>query len=90
MLYAHIRRRDVVPLTGTGGEKAEVRIRPASRSENSLLNHQALLSGVGIGLGHKMILDPLIAEGRLEHVLPDRHYAPHHVHASTHRAASFR
>ncbi|TIU05951.1 MAG: hypothetical protein E5W39_09590 [Mesorhizobium sp.] len=28
-----------------------------------------------------MILDPLIAEGSLEHVLPDWHYAPHHVHA---------
>ncbi|RWN59811.1 LysR family transcriptional regulator [Mesorhizobium sp.] len=81
LLYAHIRKRDVVPLTGPGGEKAEVRIRPAMRSDNSLLNHQALLSGVGIGLGHRVILDPLIAEGLLEHVLPDWHYAPHHVHA---------
>ncbi|WP_292447424.1 LysR family transcriptional regulator [Mesorhizobium sp.] len=79
--YAHITTRDIVPLTGPGGEKAEVRIRPTMRSNTSLLNHQALLSGLGIGLGHKVILDPLVAQERLEYVLPDWHYAPHHVHA---------
>ncbi|MER8825799.1 LysR family transcriptional regulator [Mesorhizobium sp. M0938] len=81
LLYAHITTRDIVPLTGPGGEKAEVRIRPTMCSNNSLLNQQALLFGIGIGLGHKVILDPLVAQGRLEYVLPDWHYAPHHVHA---------
>ncbi|WP_163270079.1 LysR family transcriptional regulator [Chelativorans alearense] len=81
LLYAHITTRDIVPLTGPGGEKAEVRIRPTMRGDNSPLMMQALLAGLGIGVGHEVTLDPLVAEGRLEYVLPAWGYAPHHVHA---------
>lgn len=81
LLYAHITTHDVVPLTGPEGERAEVRIRPTMRGDNSLLMLQALRAGLGIGLCHKVILDPLVRSGQLEYVLPNWQYAPHHIHA---------
>ncbi|GLS36566.1 hypothetical protein GCM10010869_21550 [Mesorhizobium tianshanense] len=30
---------------------------------------------------HSVLIDTLVAQERLEYVLPDWHYAPHHVHA---------
>lgn len=70
-----------LPLTGPKGERVDVPIRPTFRTDNALLMREALVAGVGIGLMHTKLFDPLLANQRLEYVLPDWRYAPHQVHA---------
>ncbi|HEV7371615.1 LysR family transcriptional regulator [Arenibaculum sp.] len=79
LLYAQLPER--VSLTGPAGERVEVQPRPTFRSDNSVLTRELLLAGLGIGLGHEIVLAPLVAEGRLEYVLPEWRYDPHQVHA---------
>jgi DNA-binding transcriptional LysR family regulator len=70
-----------LPLTGPNGERVEVPVRPTFRTDNALLMREALVAGLGIGLMHRKLFDPLLAGQRLEYVLPEWRYAPHQVHA---------
>jgi DNA-binding transcriptional LysR family regulator len=70
-----------LPLTGPNGECVEVPVRPTFRTDNALLMREALVAGLGIGLMHRKLFDPLLADQRLEYVLPEWRYAPHQVHA---------
>ncbi|MGQ9368617.1 LysR substrate-binding domain-containing protein [Azospirillum sp. ST 5-10] len=81
LLHAQLIAGERVPLLGRNGEAVEVPSRPTFRSGNALLIQEAMLAGLGIGLVHGLILEPLVAEGRLERVLPEWRYEPHPVHA---------
>jgi DNA-binding transcriptional LysR family regulator len=70
-----------LPLTGPKGERVDVPVRPTFCTDNALLMREALVAGVGIGLMHRKLFDPLLANQRLEYVLPKWRYAPHQVHA---------
>jgi len=71
----------ILPLIGPKGERVEVPVRSTFRTDNALLMREALVAGLGIGLMHKKVFDPLLTEQRLEYVFPDWSYAPHQVHA---------
>lgn len=81
LLYSQITTGDKVSLTSQNGETVTVRIQPSLCCNNSTLLRQAGIAGLGIGLYHKWLLDPLIAEGKLEQVLPDWRYPSHPIHA---------
>lgn len=68
-------------LIGPAGEHVEVPVRSTFRTDNALLMREALVAGLGIGLMHGKLFDPLLADRRLEYVLPGWSYAPHQVHA---------
>ena len=68
-------------MTSAQGETVPVRVDPVFRSDNSLLTGEAISAGLGIGLMHKLLLDPLAEAGKLEYVLPDWRYEPQHIHA---------
>jgi DNA-binding transcriptional LysR family regulator len=70
-----------LPLAGPKGERVDVPVRPTFCTDNALLMREALVAGVGIGLMHRKLFDPLLANQRLEYVLPEWRYAPHQVHA---------
>jgi DNA-binding transcriptional LysR family regulator len=70
-----------LPLTGPKGERVDVPVRPTFHTDNALLMREALVAGLGIGLMHRKLFDPLLADQRLEYVLPEWRYAPHQVHA---------
>ncbi len=70
-----------LPLIGPKGERVEVPVRSTFRTDNALLMREALVAGLGIGLMHRKLFDPLLADQRLEYVLPGWHYPPHQVHA---------
>jgi len=72
---------ETLALTGPDGERVEIPVRPILRTDNALLMRDALVAGLGIGLMHKKLFDPLLAEHRLEYVLPEWRYEPHQVHA---------
>jgi DNA-binding transcriptional LysR family regulator len=70
-----------LPLVGPGGERVDVPVRPTFRTDNALLMREALVAGLGIGLMHRKLFDPLLADQRLEYVLSEWSYAPHQIHA---------
>jgi len=71
----------ILPLIGPKGERVEVPVRSTFRTDNALLMREALVAGLGVGLMHKKVFAPLLAEQRLEYVLPGWSYSPHQVHA---------
>lgn len=70
-----------LPLIGPKGERMEVPVRATFCTNNALLMREALVAGLGIGLMHRKLFDPLLADQRLEYVLPEWRYSPHQVHA---------
>jgi DNA-binding transcriptional LysR family regulator len=70
-----------LPLVGPEGERVDVPVRPTFRTDNALLMREALVAGLGIGLMHRKLFDPLLVDQRLEYVLPGWSYAPHQIHA---------
>jgi DNA-binding transcriptional LysR family regulator len=70
-----------LPLVGPEGERVDVPVRPTFRTDNALLMREALVAGLGIGLMHRKLFDPLLVDQRLEYVLSGWSYAPHQIHA---------
>ncbi|TRC90226.1 MULTISPECIES: LysR family transcriptional regulator [unclassified Mesorhizobium] len=62
-------------------EVTEVLVKPVLRSDNSHLICEAIVAGMGIGLVHDVLLDPMIASGTLERVLPDWRHEPQVIQA---------
>lgn len=81
VLHAQIAGGENFQLTNSEGGTAEVRVNPVFRSDSSSLTNEAIFAGLGVGLVHRMLLDPLVEAGRLEHVLPDWRYGSQHIHA---------
>jgi DNA-binding transcriptional LysR family regulator len=81
VLHSQVAGGEKFRMTSAQGETAEVRVDPVFRSDNSLLTGEAISAGLGIGLMHKLLLDPLAEAGKLEYVLPDWRYEPQHIHA---------
>lgn len=81
ILHAQVTDGERFHLTRADGASAEVRVRPCFRSDNSTLTGEAICAGLGIGLIHKILLDPLIRAGELERVLPEWRYQTHRVNA---------
>lgn len=81
VLHAQVADGERFQLTRMDGASTEVRVHPVFLSDNSSLTGEAISAGLGIGLVHKMLLDPLVAAGRLERVLPEWRYSPQLVNA---------
>ncbi|TCU14842.1 DNA-binding transcriptional LysR family regulator [Rhizobium sullae] len=81
ILHSNVVGGERFRLMNSQGETCEIRMEPVFCSDNSALTGQAISAGLGIGLIHKVLLDPLVADGTLEHVLPDWRYEPQFVHA---------
>ncbi len=62
-------------------EVTDVLVKPVLRSDNSHLICEAIAAGMGIGLVHDVLLEPMIASGTLERVLPDWRHEPHVIQA---------
>ncbi|WP_310390023.1 LysR substrate-binding domain-containing protein [Rhizobium sp. 1399] len=62
-------------------EVTDVLVKPVLRSDNSHLICEAIAAGMGIGLVHDVLLEPMIASGTLERVLPDWRHEPHVIRA---------
>lgn len=56
---------------GLGANAPEVRMTPVMQSANETLLFQAALEGMGIGIMPHLVARGHLAEGRLEHLLPD-------------------
>lgn len=80
LLFSHVVTGDRVPLVGPDGIARDVQVRPVLRSDNKTVIHQALLSGLGIGLVHTPFLRPMLERGEVECVLPSWHYPRQAVH----------
>lgn len=65
---------DVLDLEGPRGMRETVPFRGRLRVDHGLAAREALLAGRGIAPTHRWLVDDLLADGRLEPVLPD--YAP--------------
>lgn len=65
---------DVLPLEGPDGETHVVPFGGSLRIDHGLAAREAFLAGRGIGPAHLWLVDDLLADGRLEPILPD--YAP--------------
>lgn len=81
LLHAQIANGEILRLVDDAGTWVETAPRPVMRSDNSALVSEGILAGLGIGLVHTMLLDPLFADGRLERVLPGWRHEPHQVQA---------
>lgn len=81
VVHSQIRGGEHFALTNVDGKTAEVRVKPALRSDNSHLICEAIASGVGIGVIHEILLAPMVRSGKMERVLPGWRYEPQSVHA---------
>ncbi|UUX50993.1 LysR family transcriptional regulator [Nisaea acidiphila] len=80
LLYTHIRSGEMVTLEGPDGQLFETRVRPVLSADHKSVLHHALLSGLGICLVHTPFLRQMIANGGIEHVLPEWRYPRQNVH----------
>ena len=81
LLYKNISTGDRVPFISTLGEKLSIKINPAMIVNNSSTLRQAALAGLGISIANRWLIEPYLASGDLELVLPDWQYPPHPIHA---------
>lgn len=81
MVRSHLRGAEQIRLIRSEREVADVAVKPVLRSDNSHLICEAIASGMGIGLVHDVLLEPMIAAGRLERVLSDWHHEPQAIQA---------
>ena len=81
LLYKNISTGDRVPFISTLGEKLSIKINPAMIVNNSSTLRQAALAGLGISIANRWLIEPYLASGELELVLPDWQYPPHPIHA---------
>lgn len=65
---------DTLVLLSAEGERHEAPFRGALRVDHGLAAREALLAGRGIAPAHRWLVEDLLADGRLEQVLPQ--YAP--------------
>ncbi|MEO0977999.1 MAG: LysR family transcriptional regulator [Pseudomonadota bacterium] len=81
LLYKNISTGDRVPFISTLGEKLSIKINPAMIVNNSSTLRQAALAGLGISIANRWLIEPYLASGELELVLPEWQYPPHPIHA---------
>jgi DNA-binding transcriptional LysR family regulator len=68
---SNIAGSDVLALQGRGGERHSVPFAGQLRVDHGLAAREALVAGRGIAPAHLWLVEDLLAEGRLEVVLPD-------------------
>jgi DNA-binding transcriptional LysR family regulator len=71
---SNIAGSDTLVLHGPGGERHTVPCGGRFRIDHGLGAREALIAGRGIAPAHRWLVDDLLADGRLEAILPD--YAP--------------
>ncbi len=80
LLYRNTSTGDCLPFFNTAGERLSVRITPSMIVNNTGTLREAALAGLGITLAKRWLIEPFIASGDLELVLPEWEYPPHPVH----------
>ncbi|WP_417684405.1 LysR substrate-binding domain-containing protein [Roseibium sp.] len=81
LLYKGIATGDLVTLTGPSGAKVSVDVTPTMFVNNALALHNACVRGLGISMAKRWQVEPLMASGVLEEVLPDWEYPSQPMHA---------
>lgn len=81
VVRSYLQGAEQIRLMRSEREVADVAVKPILRSDNSHLICEAIASGMGIGLVHDVLLEPMIAAGRLERVLSDWHHEPQAIQA---------
>ncbi len=71
---SNIAGSDILSLQGPDGERHAVSFGGRLRIDHGLAAREALIAGRGIAPAHHWLVDDLLADGRLEAILPD--YAP--------------
>lgn len=62
---------DRLVLSGPGGQRFEVPFGGRFRVDHGLAAREALAAGRGLGPAHRWLVDDLLADGRLESIMPD-------------------
>jgi DNA-binding transcriptional LysR family regulator len=81
VVRSYLQGAEQIRLTGAQQEVMDVRVKPVLRSDNSHLICEAIAAGMGIGLVHDVLLEPMIASETLERVLPDWLHEPQVIQA---------
>lgn len=71
---SNIAGSDTLVLLGPGGERHTAPFEGHLRVDHGLAAREAFVAGRGIGPAHRWLVDDLLADGRLEAILPD--YSP--------------
>jgi DNA-binding transcriptional LysR family regulator len=67
---------ETLALEGPGGERHAVPFGGRFRVDHGLAAREALIAGRGIGPAHRWLVDDLLADGRLEAILPGHEPPP--------------
>lgn len=76
VVRSYLQGAERIRMMGSAQEVVDVTVKPVLRSDNSHLICEAIAAGMGIGLVHDVLLEPMIAAGMLERVLPDWRHEP--------------
>ncbi|TAM52682.1 MAG: LysR family transcriptional regulator [Paraburkholderia sp.] len=77
--FAWLTQGDALTLEHRNGRQATVVTQARYRINNSLAIRESLLAGAGIGLAPDWLVADLLAQGKLQRVLPTWHASPHEL-----------
>ncbi|MGN6318330.1 LysR family transcriptional regulator [Trinickia sp.] len=77
--FAWLTQGDSLTLSHRDGRQATVVTQARYRVNNSLAIRESLLAGTGVGLAPDWLVGDLLADGRLQRVLPAWHASPHEL-----------